>query len=304
MDEHRRGLWYGVAAYGIWGVAPAFWKLLDGVPAVEQTAHRVVWSVPMLLAAVLLLRRRDRLRAMLADRRALAITAAASVLLTANWLVFVWAVASGRIVEASLGYFINPLLSVALGVVVLRERLRPAAIAAVVLAAAGVAYMTVRLGSLPWVSLVLAGSFAVYGLLKKRPQAAPPLEGLLGEAAVALPAALGLVVVLAARGDGAFGVSAGDSLLLAATGVVTVAPLLCFGAAVQRVPLSTVGLLQYLAPTLQFVLGAAVYGEEVTGDQAVGFAFVWLALAVFTADNLRVARRGGRTRPPGPGPAV
>lgn len=291
MEQHRRGLWYGVAAYAIWGIAPAFWKLLDGVPAVQQTAHRVVWSVPILGAAVVLLGRRDRLRDALRDRRTVALTALAGVLLIANWGVFIWAIASGRIVEASLGYFINPLLSVALGVLVLGERLRRAQGVAVGLATIGVAYMTVRLGAVPWVSLALAGTFGLYGLIKKRPEAAPPLEGLLGEISMGAVPALVLLVALGIRGEGAFFAGTGDTLLLIATGAVTAAPLLLFGAAAQRIPLSTVGLLQYLAPTLQFVLGAAVYGEAVGAAQLVGFGFVWTALVVFAADNYRAARQ-------------
>lgn len=291
MEQHRRGLWYGVAAYAIWGIAPAFWKLLDGVPAVQQTAHRVVWSVPILGAAVVLLGRRDRLRDALRDRRTVALTALAGVLLIANWGVFIWAIASGRIVEASLGYFINPLLSVALGVLVLGERLRRAQGVAVGLATIGVAYMTVRLGAVPWVSLALAGTFGLYGLIKKRPEAAPPLEGLLGEISMGAVPALVLLVALGLRGEGAFFAGTGDTLLLIATGAVTAAPLLLFGAAAQRIPLSTVGLLQYLAPTLQFVLGAAVYGEAVGAAQLVGFGFVWTALVVFAADNYRAARQ-------------
>ena len=290
MEQHRRGLWYGVAAYGIWGIAPAFWKLLDDVPAVQQTAHRVVWSVPILAGAVVVLGRRDRWRALVADRRTLALTVMAGTLLVANWGIFVWAIASDRIVEASLGYFINPLLAVALGVVVLGERLRPAGVAAVALAAAGVAYLTLRLGEVPWVSLALAGSFAVYGLIKKRPEAAPPLEGLLGETVLAMVPALVFLLVVGGRGEGSFGDGAGLSLLLVAAGAVTAAPLLLFGAAAQRIPLSTVGLLQYLAPSLQFALGVAVYGEKVVADQLIGFAFVWVALALFTIDNLRAAR--------------
>jgi chloramphenicol-sensitive protein RarD len=291
MSRHRQGIWFGVAAYTTWGVAPAFWKLLGDVPALQQMAHRVVWAVPLLAAAVLLLGRRAVLARAAGTPGTVVVTAMSAALLAANWGVFVWAIADERIVEVSLGYFINPLLSVALGVVLLRERLRPAQVVAVALATAGVAYMTIRLGELPWVSLVLAGTFALYGLLKKRPEAAPPLEGLLGETIVAGIPALVFILIAGSGGDGAFGAEWGDTLLLVATGAVTATPLLLFGAAAQRVPLSTVGLLQYLAPSLQFLLGVAAYGESVTSDQLVGFGFVWVALAVFTADNMRAARR-------------
>jgi len=291
MDQHRRGLWFGVAAYAMWGVGPAFWKLLEGVPVLQQTAHRVVWSVPILAVAVLLLGRGPRLRAAMGNRRTATFTVLAAVLLATNWGVFVWAIASQHILEASLGYFINPLLLVALGVIVLGERLRAAQAVAVGLAAAGVIYMTVRLGEIPWIALVLAGSFGLYGLLKKRPGAAPPLEGLLGETTLAAIPALVFLVFVGARGSGSFGIDAGDTLLLIAAGAVTAVPLLAFAAAAQRIPLSTVGLLQYLAPSLQFVLGVAVYGEPVVADQMIGFGFVWLALAVFTVDNYRTSRR-------------
>ena len=297
MEQHRWGLWYGVAAYAIWGVTPVFWKLLDGVPVLQQTGHRVVWSVPVLGAAVVLLGRRDRMRDAMRDRRTLALTALAGTLLITNWGVFVWAIASEQIVEASLGYFINPLLSVALGVLVLGERLRRPQAVAVGLAALGVVYMTVSLGELPWVSLVLAGTFAVYGLIKKHPLASSPLEGLLGETSIGAVPALTLLVVVGLRGEGAFGVDVCDTALLVAAGVVTAAPLLLFGAAAQRIPLSTVGLLQYLAPSLQFALGVAAYGEPIVAGQLVGFAFVWSALIVFTADNYRGLRRAA------PGPA-
>jgi chloramphenicol-sensitive protein RarD len=292
MDQDRRGLWYGVAAYTTWGVAPIFWKWLGGVPAIQQAAHRVVWSVPVLLVAVIVLKRLPRLRAALSRPRTVLIAAAAAVLLVCNWSTYVWAIATEQIVESSLGYFINPLFTVALGVVLLGERLRPAGVVAVLLAFTGVAYMTIRLGELPWISLALAGTFGLYGLLKKRAEAAPPLEGLLGETSIAMVPALAFIIVLAVRGEGSFGTGWGDTLLLVAAGAVTAAPLLMFGAAAQRIPLSTVGLLQYLAPTLQFLLGVAVYEEPVVADQLVGFVFVWVALVIFTVDNLRAGRAG------------
>ena len=277
----------------MWGVAPIFWKLLGGVPAVEQTAHRVVWAVPILALAVVGTGRVGRLNRAVRQPGTVGVAALGAALLAANWCVFVWAVSVERIVEASLGYFINPLLSVALGVAVLGERLRPAGVAAVGLAGAGVAYMTFRQGEMPWIALVLAGTFAVYGLLKKRPEAAPPLEGLLAEATLAAVPALAFIVILSGQGRGAFGAEWGDSALLVAAGAVTAIPLLLFGAAAQRIPLSTVGLLQYLAPSLQFMVGAVVYGEPVAAHRMIGFGFVWLALAVFTADNLRASRRHG-----------
>jgi len=182
------------------------------------------------------------------------------------------------------------LLLVALGVFVLRERLTRAQTASIALAAAGVAYMAVRLGSLPWISLVLAGTFGVYGLLKKGRQAAPALEAVFGETSLMAIPGLIFVIALAGRGEGTFGGDVGTSLLLVAAGAVTATPLLLFGIAAQRIPLATIGILQYLAPTLQFLLGVFAYGEEMTRDQLIGFILVWLALALYTADNLRAAR--------------
>lgn len=290
MDQHRLGLWFGISSYAIWGVSPIYWKWLGGVPVLQQAAHRVVWTIPILLVVIVLRGRLGRLRAALRSPRTMLLALSAGALLAANWGIYLWAVDADRLLEASLGYFINPLLSVALGVVVLRERLRPAQTAAVGLASAGVLYMTLRIGELPWISLTLAGTFALYGLLKKSPEAAAPLEGLLGEtAAVGIPA-LAFLIGVGVAGEGGFGSGWVDTLLLIGAGGVTASPLLLFGGAVQRIPLSTVGILQYLAPSLQFLLGIAVYGEPLSGDRLIGFGFVWVALIVFTVDNLRRRR--------------
>jgi len=294
MDPQQRGIWIGIAAYTLWGVAPAFWKLIDEVPALEQLAHRVVWATPMLLIVIVTRGRLGTLRAALHHPGSLRLMIVAALFISINWLTFIWAVVTDRVLDISLGYFINPLLLVALGVLVLRERLTRTQMAAIALATTGVAYMAVRLGSLPWISLVLAGTFGVYGLLKKGRQAAPALEAVFGEIGLIAIPGLILVIALAGRGEGTFGGSVGTSLLLIAAGVVTAAPLLLFGTAAQRIPLATVGILQYLAPTLQFLLGVLVYGEEVTRDQMIGFVLVWLALALYTTDNLRAARAARR----------
>lgn len=289
--EHRRGLWFGVAAYLVWGLSPIFWNLLDEVPSLEVLAHRVVWAIPILLLVIAVRGRWHELWKAAADRRTVALAIASGVLLSVNWGVFIWAVTSGHIVEASLGYFINPLVSVALGVAVLHERLRPAQMLAVAVASAGVLAMTVMLGVVPWVSLALAFSFGFYGLLKKRGAAAGPVEGLLGETTtVGIPLLVYLVVVTVG-GHGAFGTAPGTTILLVASGIVTVVPLVLFGAAAQRIPLSTVGVLQYLAPSLQLVIGVVVYDERMTGAEVVGFTLVWIAIAIYTADTLRSPRR-------------
>lgn len=290
MTERRRGLISGVAAYVLWGLSPIFWKALDGIPALELLAHRVVWAVPLLAVVVTMRRRWTRMRRAFASHRTRLITIAGGTLVAINWGVYVWAVTSGHIVDASFGYFINPLVSVGLGVVVLHERLRPAQAAAVGIAAVGVVGMGVVAGIVPWISLTLAFSFGFYGLLKKNAAAAPALEGLFGEVAfVAVPAA-GYLVYLTASDGGSFGAGAGTTMLLVTAGAVTVVPLFLFGAAAQRIPLTTVGLLQYITPTLQLLLGIGLYGESMGAAEVLGFGLVWLALAIFTIDEVRSAR--------------
>jgi len=290
MTERRRGLTSGVVAYVFWGLSPIFWKALDGVPALELLAHRVVWAVPLLAVVVTVRRRWSALRRAFASNRTRLITIGGGTLVAINWGVYVWAVTSGHIVDASFGYFINPLVSVALGVAVLHERLRPAQAAAVGLAAVGVVGMGVIAGIVPWISLTLAFSFGFYGLLKKNTAAAPALEGLFGEVAfVAIPAA-GYLVYLTVSDGGSFGGGLRTTVLLIVAGAVTVIPLFLFGAAAQRIPLTTVGLLQYITPTLQLLLGIGLYGEAMGAAEVLGFGLVWLALALFTIDELRGAR--------------
>lgn len=288
--EQRRGVWLAVAAYSFWGVVPIFWKALDSVPALELLAHRIVWSVPLLFLVIVGRRHLGVLRDSFRTPGTAATALAGGVLLSINWGVFVWAVTTSHIVEASLGYFINPLVSVALGVIVLRERLSPAQRIAVGIAVVGVAGMTILSGVAPWISLILAFSFGTYGLLKKRTTAAPPIEGLFMESAfVAVPAALYLAA-LAADGTGAVGSSPTTTLLLITAGAVTVFPLVLFGAAAKRIPLSTLGILQYIAPILQLLLGVVLYGEAVSSGEWFGFVLVWIALVIYTIDNVRMSR--------------
>ena len=251
--QQRKGAWFAVSAFAFWGLAPLFWNLLSSVPALEILGHRIIWSLPLLIAIIAGRGRLGLLRDSFRSPGTAVTALAGGILLAVNWGVFVWAVTTDHIVEASLGYFINPLVSVALGVVVLRERLKPAQSAAVAIAAIGVAGMTVFVGVVPWISLTLAFSFGTYGLLKKRPDAAPPFEGLFMETAFVAAPALIYLAVLASDGEGAFGSFPNTTLLLIAGGAVTVTPLVLFAVAVQRIPLSMVGILQYITPTMHFL---------------------------------------------------
>jgi chloramphenicol-sensitive protein RarD len=287
----RAGTIAGVTAYSLWGLFPLVFHRLESVSAVEVLAHRVVWSFAVV--GVLLLARRDHtwLRPLLHAPRRLAQLAAASVLIATNWLLYIWAVQQGHVVEAALGYYINPLITVALGVVVLGERLRRSQIAALVLGAASVAVLTVAYGRLPWIAIVLALSFAGYGFLKKAVRMAAA-ESLAVETAFLVPLAVATLVVFEATGRAAFlEGSAWRDLLLVSLGVITAVPLLLFGAAASRIPLSLLGLLQYLTPTLQLLCGVVVLGEPLPADRVLGFVLVWCALVVLGADAVRTARQ-------------
>ncbi len=287
----NRGIALGVGAYVIWGVLPIFWKALETVGPVEILAHRIVWSIVFLGVIIAVRGSWNQLRNLtwpVTGRLLLA-----GSLLTLNWLTYIWAVTNGHIVESSLGYFINPLLNVVLGVVILRERLDPVQWLAVGIAACGVGYMTVRVGSLPWIALVLATSFAIYALLKKQMRALGPIESLTVEVTLALAPALVFLTVLGASGEGAFWSGGGRvTVLLVFTGVATALPLLLFGAAAPRVKLSTIGLLQYIAPSLQFLIGVLLYDEIVGRDRMIGFILVWAALALYSGHSLARMRRG------------
>ncbi|SNS71446.1 chloramphenicol-sensitive protein RarD [Geodermatophilus saharensis] len=294
MDERRLGTAAGLSAYLLWGCFPLYFPLLEPAGGVEIVAHRVVWSLLFIALLLTALRRWALVRAAVTDRRTMLVLAGASVLIAANWLVFVYGVNSGHVVETSLGYFINPLVSVLLGVVVFAERLRPLQWAAVALAAVAVAVLTWDYGRPPWIALSLAATFGGYGLLKKlvRVEAAP---GLFVETAVAFLPALVFLGVLQATGRGTAGSEGtGHLLLLMASGVATAVPLLLFAAAARRIPLSTVGLLQYVTPLMQLAIGVFVFHEPMPPARLVGFAIVWAALAVFTVDSLRTARAAGR----------
>jgi chloramphenicol-sensitive protein RarD len=296
VDDRRPGLAFGLGAYALWGLFPLYFPLLEPAGGLEIVAHRVVWSLLFIALLLTVLRAWRRVGTVIADRRALLILVGAAVLISGNWLIFVYGVNSGQVVETSLGYFINPLVSVLLGVVVLGERLRRPQWVAVAIAAVGVAVLTVDYGRPPWIALSLAATFGLYGLLKKlvRVDAAP---GLFLETALVVVPALAVLAVLHSEGEGTAGnAGTGHLLLLVGSGVATAVPLLLFAAATSRIPLSTVGLLQYLTPSMQLAIGVFVYDEPMPVLRLVGFAVVWLALAVFTVDTLRAARSARASR--------
>jgi len=289
--DRRLGTLAGLSAYSLWGVFPLVFHQLRSVGAGEILMHRVVWSFGVVAALLVIRRDRHWLHRVRARPGAFRRLAAAGTLVATNWLVYIWAVNHDHVVEAALGYYINPLITVALGIVLLGEHLRRSQVVALAFGTAAVAVLTVAYGRVPWIALVLACSFAGYGFLKK----AVPVgatTSLAVETAVLLPVALVALVVLEARGDAAFGHgSLGRDALLVGLGVVTAVPLLLFGTAASRIPLSMLGLLQYLTPTLQLLCGVVVLGEDLPPERLVGFALVWVALAVLAADALGAARR-------------
>jgi chloramphenicol-sensitive protein RarD len=284
-----RPLWYAVSAYLLWGFFPLYWGLIRHVPTGQAMGHRIVWSA-VVLAAIVLGSGRRRLLARV-TRRVLALYGLAGVVIGVNWTIYVWAVNAGFVVETSLGYFILPLINVLLGVVVLRERLRRLQWVAVAIAAAGVAHLTRTYGAPPWIALGLAATFGVYGLIKKQAPL-PALEGLFLETAILAPMALTYLVVEQRSGSGLFLRSGSmTDLLLIGTGLLTIVPLALFAAAVQRVALSIVGILQYISPTIQFLIGILVFREAFSSAQFVGFALVWSAVVLFGIDGLHARRQ-------------
>ena len=291
MPESRRGLLFGLAAYTLWGLFPLYWPLLEPAGAFEILAHRVIWSCLIMGVLVLGLRRTGHFRAILADRRVRLVLLGGAVVVSINWVTYIWAVNNGRVVESSLGYFINPLVNVLIGVALLGERLRRAQWVAVAIAVLAVGVLTLDYGHLPWVALVLAVSFGTYGLAKKSANVGA-VESLAYETLLIAPFAAAYIAWLVSRGESTFGTQGlGHALLLATTGVVTAVPLICFGAAATRVTMVTLGLLQYLAPTLQFALGVLWFGEPMPPGRWVGFLLVWVALALFTVEAVRHHRQ-------------
>jgi chloramphenicol-sensitive protein RarD len=287
----RSGLAWGLAAYGSWGLFPIYFKAVAAVPALEVLAHRIVWSV-VVLAVVLTVQRRWReVAAAVTDPRTLGVLGVTALLIGGNWYLFIWAVTTGHLLQASLGYFINPLVNVLLGVVFLGERLSRAGCAAVVLAGLGVGWLALGGDSVPWVAIVLALSFAFYALIRKTAEV-KPVPGLAVETALLAPVALAFLAATASSGGLYFGTGSWRlDLLLAAAGLITALPLLWFNMAARSLPLSTLGFLQYLSPTGQFLLAVVAYGEPLTADRLGAFAWIWVALVIFTADQLRTRAR-------------
>lgn len=288
----RTGLALGLTAYLLWGFLPLYFPLLAPAGPVEIIAHRVVWSLIFCLVILRVTGTWGAFAAAFRNRRMLATLALAGALVGINWLVFVHGVLTGHTVDTALGYYINPLVTVALAVLALGERLRRAQWVALGVGALAVVVITVGVGRLPWIALALAGTFGVYGLIKNRVgRTVPAVASLAVETTVLAPLALGYLLWLGSAGTGAFGAhGTGHALALAASGVITAVPLLLFGGAARRLPLSVVGMLQYLAPTLQFLVGILWFGETMPLARWVGFGLVWLALVILTADGLRVSR--------------
>ena len=288
-DRTREGLLAGLVAYVLWGFLPIYFKIVETVPPLEVLAHRILWAVPFGLPIILARRQWPDVRQAMADRRKLGLLALSATLIAVNWLVYIFAVQAEQIFQASLGYYINPLMYVLVGVVFFHERLRRPQVAAVVLAGAGVAVLTLSGGTFPAIALTLATSFTIYGVIRSR-VAVGGMPGLFIETLILLPAAAAYIVRLAAADKAVFGPDdPGLAGLLALAGPFTVLPLLCFALAARRLPLSTIGIMQFIAPTMQFIVGIA-FGEPLTTAHVVCFTLIWIAVAIFSADAWRASR--------------
>ncbi len=296
-SEEARGFALGAAAYGLWGLFPLYWPLLKPAGAIEILAHRVTWSLISMVVLVVALRRTGQLRAIFRNPRVFRLLVLASVVVAVNWGTYIWGVNHGLVVETSLGYFVNPLVSVGLGVLVLGERLRTGQKLAIGVAGLAVLVLSVASGRPPWLALVLAFSFGFYGLLKKQ-AGVGAVASLAVETAVLSPLAAAYLVIIGVTGASTFsGHGIGHAGLLATAGLVTAVPLLAFGAAATRVPLTTLGVLQYLAPTIQLIIGTALRHEPFGPARLAGFSLVWVALLVFTVDLVRQRRRVAPVQP-------
>ncbi|MBN2013037.1 EamA family transporter RarD [candidate division KSB1 bacterium] len=282
----NRGIIYACIAYGLWGILPVYWKLLESIPAYELLCHRIFWTFVTVMALMVVRRQFNWLAGVFRNRKTMIMFLGSSILIGFNWFTYIWAVQSGYVVEASLGYFINPLVNVLLGVIFLKERLRRGQLTAILMAAAGVLYLTFSYGSFPYIALVLAGSFGMYGLLRKT---APlnALEGLGLELMTLILPVVGFLTYLNTSHIAAvhYGVDR-ISIMLVFTGVITTIPLIMFAAAARRITLTTLGLTQYIAPTLQFLIGVFMFHEPFTRVRFVGFSIVWIALIIYTTENI------------------
>jgi len=289
MTKFNKGLLFGVSAYIIWGLLPLYWKLVEEAGAYEILAHRGIWSLLICLSLLALRKQLKSAYVMVRSSRILSLLFLASGLLTINWGVYIWSVTVNRVVEAALGYYITPLINVTFGVLLLREKLRPAQWIAVTLAAAGVVILTLGYGSLPWIALVLAISWGSYSLIKKSLNLGA-LETLSLETLFAFLPNLVFLFIIQGNGSAEFGSTWSISLLLFGAGAATVIPLLLFNGSTTRLPLSTVGLLQYITPTIMFFIGIYINNEDISTTKVIGFAFIWLALAVLSRDLYRSSR--------------
>ncbi|CAD7336458.1 Protein RarD [Sphingobium sp. S6] len=289
-QQVRAGLFAALGAYGVWGLLPIFFKLLHSVNAVEVVSQRVLWSLALILGVLAARRSLGQLAAALRDRRIVLPLMASAAFIAVNWLVYVWAVNDGHVIAASLGYFLNPLVNVALGVLVLKERLRRGQAIAIAIAAVGVAIMAAAAFTTLWISVGLAVSFALYGLIRKLTPVAP-MVGLGAETLLLAPLALASLLWLWGHGALSFGQDGYINSLLILSGGLTTIPLILFAMAAQRLPLTVLGLIQYIAPTLQFLCGVLLYGEKLTQGQMISFAFIWLGLVLFATDSLAAARK-------------
>lgn len=298
MSEHnssqKNGVFYAFAAYTAWGLLPVYWKAVQFVPAREILAHRILWSFAFVALLLIIKKQWGNVRAVLRDKSKLGGLILSSLLITSNWYIYIWAVNNNRVVEASLGYYINPLLTVLLGVIVLRERMDRWQILSLIIAAAGVIVLTLEYGKIPWISLSLATTFALYGLAKRLVQV-DSLLGLALETAVVVPVALIYLSMVQVNGAGVIGHSSSITmLLLLGTGIVTATPLLWFAQAAKMVPFSTMGFIQYVSPSLSLILGVFLYHEEFTSAHAMSFGVIWIALAVYSISRVAVARKNLR----------
>ena len=294
----RSGILSAALAFLCWGLFPIYFHALGDVPPVQILAHRVLWSLGFLLV-VLAFRRQWKWLSLVRQPRVFWSFAASALLLSANWLVYIWAVKNGHVIEASLGYFINPLVNIMFGYLLLKERMRPAQWGAIAIAALGVGWLTWQSGTVPWIALFLAASFGGYGLLRKT-AALGALEGLSFETMVLFPFAAAYVGWLTVTGDNAFLNAPLDStrILLVMAGPITAIPLLLFATGARKIPLSILGLLQYLSPTIQFLLGVWLFHEAFSSDRLVGFLMIWAALALFAGEGLLRSRAApGRAKP-------
>ena len=287
----NKGVLYAISAYALWGLLPLFWKLLEDVPAFQILCHRISWSLVFLIFIHMIRKNFSWLKDAFKNKRTVITFLTTSILLSVNWFTYIWAVNNGRTIEASLGYFINPLLCVILGVIVLKERPDKWSWIAISLAGAGIGYTVIVYGSVPWIAFVLAGSFSIYGLLRKQ-ASLNSLQGLTFETLILFLPATAILIYFEVKGIGSFGhVTFTKNVYLSLAGIVTSVPLLLFAAAARRIELTSLGILQYIAPTLQFIIGLLVFQEDFSRSRLVGFSFVWIALIIYTTNNILLSRR-------------